>query len=323
MTTSRSLRALLCGSGATILLLGSVSEGWCPPACSVTSSGLAFGEVSSAILNNTTPTITGTISFTCSGFGKGNTLRVCIALDHYTGGQNYRTMTSGSDALNYNLYSDAAYTQIWGTAADGGIVTIDAPMSGGNASGSATVYGKIFAGQTTAPTGSYTQFLSGDSNDLLTAASGAAAGSPCTSITSNPATFDTTNTATISSNCDVSATDMLFGSVGSLSSPVSATNTITVKCISGAPYSIALGAGLSNATNPTIRKMTFGSNAVTYGIYQSPGTTQPWGWTQDTDTVSGTGTGQTQSYSGYGIVPSQNLPMPGTYSDTIVVTITY
>ncbi|WP_409528142.1 spore coat protein U domain-containing protein [Rhizobium sp.] len=39
--------------------------------------------------------------------------------------------------------------------------------------------------------------------------------------------------------------------------------------------------------------------------------------------VTGTGTGSPQTLTVYGRVPAQNTPAPGTYSDTVVVTVSY
>ena len=40
-------------------------------------------------------------------------------------------------------------------------------------------------------------------------------------------------------------------------------------------------------------------------------------------TLGGTGTAATQSIPVYGRVPAQATPPPGTYSDTVVATVTY
>jgi spore coat protein U-like protein len=58
-------------------------------------------------------------------------------------------------------------------------------------------------------------------------------------------------------------------------------------------------------------------------LYSDSGRTTNWGNTVGTDTVSGTGTGSAQSLTAYGRIPSQPTPAPATYSDTIVVTLTY
>ncbi|MCR6502850.1 spore coat protein U domain-containing protein [Shinella sp. CPCC 101442] len=39
--------------------------------------------------------------------------------------------------------------------------------------------------------------------------------------------------------------------------------------------------------------------------------------------MSGTGSGSQQDITIYGRVPAQNTPLAGTYTDTVVVTVTY
>jgi spore coat protein U-like protein len=48
-----------------------------------------------------------------------------------------------------------------------------------------------------------------------------------------------------------------------------------------------------------------------------------WGNTVGTDTVAATGSGAAQSYTVYGRITAQTTPAPGTYTDTITVTVTY
>lgn len=64
--------------------------------------------------------------------------------------------------------------------------------------------------------------------------------------------------------------------------------------------------------------------AVVYGLYKDAGRSQPWGdGATPGSTVAGTGTGAAKGYTVYGRVPPQTTPTPGTYSDTVVVTVTY
>jgi len=69
--------------------------------------------------------------------------------------------------------------------------------------------------------------------------------------------------------------------------------------------------------------MTKGSETVTYGLYLNAGRTQPWGSTIGTNTASGTGSGFAQPFTAYGRVLPQATPSPGTYTDTIVITVAY
>ena len=108
-----------------------------------------------------------------------------------------------------------------------------------------------------------------------------------------------------------------------LRSALDAYSSVTVVCTNAAPYTLALDGGLSAATNPTQRKMTQGGQTITYGLYQDSGRSQPWGDSTGTNTVAGTGSGLSQSFTVYGRVPAQATPGPGTYTDTVVVTLSY
>jgi spore coat protein U-like protein len=69
--------------------------------------------------------------------------------------------------------------------------------------------------------------------------------------------------------------------------------------------------------------MTNGATTVSYALYSNGGRTTNWGNTVGTDTVSGNGTGASQNYTVYGQIPTQTTPAPATYTDTIIVTVTY
>ena len=289
--------------------------------CSVSATSLAFGDVTSAILANQTSTTTGTISYSCTGATANSTLTVCLALDTYNS-SNTRSMTSGSNSLNYQIYSNSGYTTAWGDASNGGIVTVQLPTnSSGAASGSSTVYAAVLTGQTTVPTGSYSETLPGGTNNSLTDKNGTT--SSCTTITRDREDITFTATATISNVCNISANSLNFGSVGNLGSSVSGTSTITVQCTNGDAYNIGLNAGTGSGATVTSRLMTYGSYTVTYSLYQNSAHTTVWGNTIGTNTVSGTGTGSTQTITVYGLVPVQTAPAAGTFTDTVVATITY
>jgi spore coat protein U-like protein len=67
-----------------------------------------------------------------------------------------------------------------------------------------------------------------------------------------------------------------------------------------------------------------GGSGLSYSLYQNSTRTTNWGNTVGTDTVSGTGTGNAQALNVYGRIPgSQTSVVPGSYADTITVTLTY
>jgi len=140
------------------------------------------------------------------------------------------------------------------------------------------------------------------------------------------ATATTTMTVqmTITATCLVnSASTLNFGTQGVLSTNVDQTSTLQVTCTNTTPYNIGLNAGTGTGATVAARKMTSGANTVNYTLYSNSGRTTLWGNTVGTDTVAATGNGAAQSYTVYGRVPPQAAPAPGTYTDTITVTVTY
>jgi spore coat protein U-like protein len=131
-------------------------------------------------------------------------------------------------------------------------------------------------------------------------------------------------TMTINASCTIVSTATLnFGSQGVLVSAVDQTTTLQVQCTNTTPYNIGLDAGTGSGATVTTRKMTSGSNTVNYSLYSDTNHTVVWGNTVGTNTVSATGNGAAQNYTVYGQVPAQTTPAPGTYTDTITVTVTY
>ncbi len=129
---------------------------------------------------------------------------------------------------------------------------------------------------------------------------------------------------TITASCVINSTSTLnFGSQGALVGNVDNSATVQVQCTNTTPFNIGLDAGLGLGATTSVRKMSSGGNTVNYALYSDSGRTINWGNTVGTDTVAGTGTGASQSYTVYGRVPPQTTPAPGTYTDTVNVTVTY
>src|SRR3954454_6397225 len=138
------------------------------------------------------------------------------------------------------------------------------------------------------------------------------------------ATSTFTVQVTLTASCTInSAATLNFGSQGILSANVDQTSTLQVQCTNTTPYNIGLDAGVGSGATVAVRKLTSGGNTVNYSLYTDAGRATLWGNTVGTDTVAATGNGAAQSYTVYGRVPSQTTPAPGTYTDTITVTVTY
>src|ERR1044072_1645061 len=141
------------------------------------------------------------------------------------------------------------------------------------------------------------------------------------------ATATTTMTVQVSivATCTInSASTLNFGnSIGVPSANVAQTSTIQVTCTNTTPYNVGLNAGTGTGATVATRKLTSGANTINYTLYSNSGRTRVWGNTIGTDTVAATGNGAAQNYTVYGRIPPQTTPAPGTYTDTITVTVTY
>ncbi|HEX7690317.1 MAG TPA: spore coat U domain-containing protein [Burkholderiaceae bacterium] len=135
--------------------------------------------------------------------------------------------------------------------------------------------------------------------------------------------------ATVVSACTVSGTTLSFGgAINPLSTgvPLDASSSLSVQCTNTTPYAVALNAGThaGGPANFTARAMASGSNSLGYQLYLDSGRSSVWGdGTGSSATSSGTGTGSTQTIPIYGRIPSLSGIVPGTYTDTVTVTVTY
>ena len=313
---------------STIIFL--MISGWPQPSaaqtCSFSNSGLEFGTLN--ISNGTRVRTSGTFTATCSGSPKTK-VRVCINIGSGTGNVgpsgDPRYMTQGANLLNFNIFKNSNYTKIWGShlwpyspTSNAIIVKLN---SSGNGSKSVPIRGEIYSSQSGTPPGSYSSSFAGGHTLVSYAYSWYRS---CNSISQYGGVQVPFNVhANIVSACTVEASNLNFGSVGVLSSNIDANNTISVNCSNGTPYTIGLDGGLSGTSNPTMRQMTSGVSTINYGIYQNSARSTPWGNATGTDTISSVGDGTTQNYTAFGRVQIQSTPPPGTYTDTIIVTMTY
>ena len=95
------------------------------------------------------------INVDCSG----SLLLISVTIRLSTGSGSYaqRQMLKGTDALNYNLYTNSGHSTVWGDGSSGTSTvsyTLLLPLFGG-ASRTDTVYGLVPANQTSAVPGSY------------------------------------------------------------------------------------------------------------------------------------------------------------------------
>jgi spore coat protein U-like protein len=136
--------------GAIVAGAGLVSQN-ALAACSFSGVGpVSFGAYN--VFSAVADTNVGTVRVRCQGGGAGP-----FAVTLSTGWSNSyasRIMRSGANQLNYNLYTDSAWTIVWGDGS--GISSIQSVA--GNRTTTINVYGQIPAGQDAA-VGIYTDTI--------------------------------------------------------------------------------------------------------------------------------------------------------------------
>jgi spore coat protein U-like protein len=306
--------------------------------CSVNAASGSYGSVD--VLAGSSVDTTASFTVTCSGclIAIGCPVNLCVQLDQGAPNSNssVRYMGSGTNVVQHELFSDAARTQVWGSWGYGassyssaGInLNLTVPLLS-SASQSFTVYGRFKSGQQTAVPGTYTWTTT--SPDL--AYSGYLLISP--NCASNPGTYANAGsspwTVTVIPNCYISATPLNFGTASLLTSNIDATASLSVQCTNTTPYSI----GLDNGANAggAQRRMSSGATStyVNYNLFTDSARSNAWTSTTSSTSCSGgagtcilgTGTGLNQNVTVYGRVPPQTGSAPGSYSDTVIVTITF
>jgi spore coat protein U-like protein len=156
-------------------------------------------------------------------------------------------------------------------------------------------------------------------------------------LVGGPATATSVNTTfgvtlTIHADCVInSSATLAFGSLGVLggisgSDNNDATTSLAVQCTDTTPYDIGLNEGINGGTTTTrkLLNQANGSTAtVNYTLWQDAGHATNWGNAVGQDTMSLTGDGVSHSHTVYGRIPAQMTPAPGSYADTITITVTF
>lgn len=170
------------------------------------------------------------------------------------------------------------------------------------------------------------RLVAGFSARRATALAAFAIAATCTAsgVQAATATGSLSVSATVAATCEVtSTTAVAFGTVGTLTTDVDVTGSIEVKCTDTTAYNIGLGAGSGTGATVSNRKMTGTGADLPYQLFRDADRTLNWGETVATDTVSATADGTAQQHTVYGRIPVQNAVRPGSYTDTVVVTIDY
>ncbi len=296
--------------------------------CSASVGNINFGNVD--VLGSSAVNASAPVSVTCSRglLEFADDATVCVYLGEGTGGwdgSSQRFLRSGTDPLGYNLYKDAARSQVWGSVGvfgasgpkryvfNAGTVLI---VLGGSSTINDTIYASTNPGQNTASVGAYTSSFT-SAHTLVRFANGDVA---CpASGGSSIGTF--TVSANVTANCSITAQDLNFGVVSSLPAARDQNTSINVACTNAAPWSVGLSNG-SNFSGTRRMRIEGTSNYIGYDLFRDAARTQAWSTGTGNEAV-GTGTGGNQTLTVYGRVLAQAVPAAGTFVDTVIATITF
>lgn len=120
--------------------------------------------------------------------------------------------------------------------------------------------------------------------------------------------------------CSVSTTGVSFGNYDVFSNvSLDGAGSVSVSCDAPAAYSIAISSGNGSYA---ARWMASGTHQLAYNLYREASRSTIWGdGTGGSTVVTGSDTGATHTV--YGRIPSRQNVHAGSYSDSIVVVVTY
>ncbi|KMZ12403.1 Sigma-fimbriae tip adhesin [Candidatus Burkholderia humilis] len=284
--------------------------------CAFSMSNINFVNVST--ISGAPTDANGSMSVNCTGYATPM-IRLCLNFGNPAGSAaTSRTLAGPSgNTLSSNLFKDATHRTVWGSTATPAypVNVVDLPVVGGNASTTLTIYGRVFANQIAAVTGSYS--LTMGTGDTLLAYAGYSGTAPsCSSLTTLLSRVTFTLTAQVVADCNISAAPLAFPITSFLNNPLQATSTVQVTCVSGVPYAVSLNGSTTPGGSVLMRKLARNGGAATvnYQLYKDAARTQPWGdGTSGTTTNAGTGNGSSTTFTVYGQVPEQSSQPAGQY----------
>jgi len=322
---------LLAALGACAGYTGTAQANTCALSAGTTAT-LDFGTVNPLLPGDTVAD--GTVAVTCNFSLLAIGARLCFSLGVGNTSPSIaaRALGAGTNRMNYNLYTDAARTQIWGAATAGQPTsqTMTGPLlGGGNVSTTFRFYGKLPGGQSTVRTVNnantvYSEtYATTGTLDVLFGLLSGLSNCPLAAPTQR-ITIPLVVRTTVQKNCTINATDMAFPPRGVLNAAVTANSQITVRCTNANAFSVALNGG-SVAGNVLARKMkhTTAADTVSYQLYQDAAYGTVWGDASGGAPRAGVGTGANQSFTVYGRVPAEPTPRSGNSRDFVTATITF
>jgi spore coat protein U-like protein len=150
----------------------------------------------------------------------------------------------------------------------------------------------------------------------------------------SPQTTNLAVSANVAGSCTITGTTALaFGAYDpadvNFAANLDATGSVTVRCTRGTVASVNLGQGLnaaagSTCVTPQRRMSDGGTERLGYALYQDAARSTVWGCdTTNDQSYTSAGPSAPTTLTVYGRIPGGQDAAPGSYSDTVVVTVSF
>jgi spore coat protein U-like protein len=136
-------------------------------------------------------------------------------------------------------------------------------------------------------------------------------------------------TETVLATCSMSTTALAFGAYTPGGGAIANNSSISVKCSKNTPYTISLNKGTTTGGTVAQRLMASGANTLQYNLFTSAAVNVVFGdgsGTSQTEAATGAGVATANTVTVFGQLPdnaANQAAIPGNYTDTITVTVTY
>ncbi len=312
--------ALAAGCLPALLCLAPATQ-----ACTLAETGGALGSVTSLrVKDGAAVTGSGQFSFTCGSVvlsALAGTPSIRATLQASLSGL---TLKNGSNSIPYQVFSSPSLN----TSYSGGAVVIN--LNGNNVltllNGGSGAQVPIYLATTPGPNmpaGTYTDTLQltwqyQNICEGLVNLAGLCLGT----LNNGTVTRTLTVSMTVTNDCTITAPSVNFGSAPLVSAFPTVSQAISLRCTQGMVYTVGLSAGSNPAGGR--RQMASGSNRLAYDLFKADNTV--WGSTTTARAASpGAADGTTLQTIPYTatIYQSQTTPPAGTYTDNVVVDVSF
>lgn len=286
--------------------------------CNAAIASLNFGTIS--VRDGVSLQTSGPVTISCSGGVAGATAQACLSIGSGSGGSGvgetprfligdetaqlaYQLSSQNILSLGGPIWEDVDFAVPLNAAGEGIVET--------------TLYAEVTAIGMQVTVGAYTsRFDAGldvalSFGNITCDQSGAASGFIVEAI--------------VEASCTVSVSNMDFGAIdAAIIVPVDQTATVTVSCTNQADYTVGFDQGTHFDAVPSLstRNMANGAQLLGYNLYQDAARTIAWGLAPGA-VAAGMGTGSNQVITVFGRILPDQQALAGTYTDSVVVVITY